>query len=449
LDARWLEASREGALADQPQPGTAGGPEFPAAMAAVRFHSPREAQVNFSRIARRVPLSLLSPLSLLLAESPNPDAALNLFERLVYPESLDVIRSMERHPQLLHYALALFANSQYLGETLIQNPDLLQGLLREDSLGRAQSPEDFAGAFARFRSRSSENDTSLLLARFRRREYVRIVLRDILGIAELAEITAEISALTDVLIEEALRICESGLRKRYGTPQHYDAENRLAQTRFSVLSLGKLGGNELNYSSDIDLLYLFEDGRDAETTSISGREFFIRLAQELTDVWGGSPAKGRRFASICGCARAATKASWRFSSDALSSITAKWRTIGSCRRSSRSGIRRETSNWRAASSARCNRLSTGEKLIFAPSKPPSSRSIRSKSASGAAWPAAVWTPPSTSNSTAEACATSSSWCSVCSASTAAPSPGCTPAAPCSRCKNCTTRNTSATTISTS
>ena len=146
----------------------------------------------------------------------------------MYPESLDVIRSLERHPQLLHYALALFANSQYLGETLIQNPDLLPGLLREDSLGRVQSAEDFAGAFARFRCPlHSRADTSLLLARFKRREYVRIVLRDILGIATLAEITAEISALTDVLIEEALRVCESNLRKRYGTPQHYDAENRL------------------------------------------------------------------------------------------------------------------------------------------------------------------------------------------------------------------------------
>ena len=123
-------------------------------MAAVHFHSPREAQANFERIARRVPASLLLHLPLLLAESPSPDSALNLFERLVYPESLDVIRSLERHPQLLHYALALFASSQYLGETLIQNTDLLPGLLREDSLGRVQSAEDFAGAFARFRSRS-------------------------------------------------------------------------------------------------------------------------------------------------------------------------------------------------------------------------------------------------------------------------------------------------------
>jgi glutamate-ammonia-ligase adenylyltransferase len=264
-------------------------------MAAVHFHSPPAAKANFMRFARRAPASLLLRLPLLLAESPNPDAALNLLERFVYPESLDVIHSLERHPQLLHYSLALFANSQYLGETLIQNPDLLQGLLREDSLGRVQSVEDFSGAFARFRSRSFETDTSLLLARFKRREYVRIVLRDILGIATLAEITAEISALTDVLIEEALRICESTLRNRYGTPQHYDSEGRLVQTRFSVLSLGKLGGNELNYSSDVDLLYIFEDGRDAEATSISSHEFFIRLAQELTDVLGRITREGPPF----------------------------------------------------------------------------------------------------------------------------------------------------------
>jgi glutamate-ammonia-ligase adenylyltransferase len=282
-------------LADQLQAGIGEESEYPAGMAAVRFNSPLEAKANFMRIARRVPVSLLPTLTLLLAESPNPDAALNLLERFVYPESLDMIRSFERHPQLLHYALALFAHSQYLGETLIQNPDLLPGFLREDSLGRVQSVEDFSGAFARFSSRSFETDTSLLLARFKRREYVRIVLRDILGLATLAQITAEISALSDVLIEEALRICESTLRNRYGTPQHYDSENRTVPTRFSVLSLGKLGGNELNYSSDIDLLYIFEDGRDAETTSISGHEFFVRLAQELTDVLGRITREGPPF----------------------------------------------------------------------------------------------------------------------------------------------------------
>lgn len=227
----------------EPRPAVtvAGDPIDEAGFAAVGFQTPGQARANLERVARRVPDSVFRAALRLLADSPNPDAALNLLERFLGLDHYDLAQSLERHPQLLHYALALFANSQYLGETLIHNPDLLQGFVREGALGRMQSAEDFAGAFARFSSRSFDTDTSRLLARFKRREYVRIVLRDILGIATLAEIAAEISALTDVLIEEALRTCEAGLRKRYGTPQHYDAEDRLVPTRFAVLSLGKLG----------------------------------------------------------------------------------------------------------------------------------------------------------------------------------------------------------------
>ncbi len=283
-----------GAPAEQAVPA-AGAPWNEAEFAAAGFQAPGPARANLERVARRVPDSVLRAALRLLADAPDPDAALNMLERFVSLDHYDLVHSLERHPQLLHYAIALFANSQYLGETLLQNPDLLQGFVREGALGRTQSAEDFAGAFARFSSRSFETDTSRLLARFKRREYVRIVLRDILGITTLAETTAEISALTDVLIEEALRTCQASLTKRYGVPQHYDAEERLAPTRFAVLSLGKLGGSELNYSSDIDLLFIYEGGRDAETTSIVGREFFVRLAQELTYVLGRVTSGGPLF----------------------------------------------------------------------------------------------------------------------------------------------------------
>ena len=152
---------------------------------------------------------------------------------------------------------------------------------------------DFREAYARFSSRSFETDVSLLLARFKRREYVRIMLRDVLSIATLAETTAEISALSDVLIEEALREGAATLCARYGgAPQHTDAQGRLADTAFSVLSLGKLGGNELNYSSDVDLLYLYGDANEAGGVSISAREYFVRLAQQVTEILGRVTAEG-------------------------------------------------------------------------------------------------------------------------------------------------------------
>jgi len=81
----------------------------------------------------------------------------------------------------------------------------------------------------------------VLLARFKRREYIRIMLRDVLKIAPLAETTAEISALADVLIEEALREAETHLLHRYEPPQHTDREGRFVNTPFAILALGKLG----------------------------------------------------------------------------------------------------------------------------------------------------------------------------------------------------------------
>src|SRR5947209_11750363 len=74
------------------------------------------------------------------------------------------------------------------------------------------------------------------------------------------------------------------MEHRFGVPQHLDAEGRAVNTPFVVLSLGKLGGNELNYSSDIDLLYLYGDGKEPATAAVSNREYFVRLAQQVTEI---------------------------------------------------------------------------------------------------------------------------------------------------------------------
>src|SRR5207249_2123313 len=237
---------------------------------------------------------LASALPSLLAESPDPDSAVLLLDRLVN-EHPEVITLLNAHNFLAHYTLVVFGHSRFLGETLIQNPDLLQSFLREKNLDRSFSREEFHESLARFRSRSFERDNSLLLARFKRREYVRIMLRDALKIAPLAETTAEISALSDVLIEEALREADSAIERRFGLPQHLDAEGRAVTTPFAVLSLGKLGGNELNYSSDIDLLYLHGDGPEPPAAPISNREYFVRLAQHVTQILSQHTGEGAVF----------------------------------------------------------------------------------------------------------------------------------------------------------
>ena len=242
-----------------------------------------------------MPNKVYESLSALLPAAPDPDAAVNQFERLAETSSSELLQLLEKHPSLVHYAVVVFGYSPWLGETLIHNHDLFHSFTRERRLDRTHSREEFQEDFARMRSRSFETDTAALLARFKRREYVRIMLRDVLAIATLAETTAEISALADVLIEEALREAESQLQHRFGRAQRIDAEGRVVDSRFAVLSLGKLGGNELNYSSDIDLLFLNDGGVEPAGAEISNREYFIRLAQQTTEMLARHTREGPVF----------------------------------------------------------------------------------------------------------------------------------------------------------
>jgi len=261
--------------------------------AGARFHDARRAALNWERIGRRASKAVLDALPNLLAGTPDPDAALNGFDRLMEVADAVLLRSLDQHPTLVYYALTVFSYSQFLGDTLLRNLDLFPVLLREKGFHRSHHFDEFSEALARFRARSLAEDMSALLGQFKKREYIRIMLRDVLGIATLAETTAEISALADVLINEALREAQQMMRNRYGAPRVRDAAGRWTEPSIAVLSLGKLGGGELNYSSDVDLMFVYEDGEAEEPASgISNREYFIRLAQQVTEILSRSTAEG-------------------------------------------------------------------------------------------------------------------------------------------------------------
>ncbi|HEY1802418.1 MAG TPA: hypothetical protein VGG46_15935 [Terriglobales bacterium] len=249
----------------------------------IPFSDPEAAERHLQRVAARLSPALAKSLPGLLEESPDPDSAVILLERF-FDECSEAAVLFEHRNFLLHYAVVVFGHSRYLSETLIQNPDLLQGFLRDKNLDRSFSREEFEEGLARLRSRSFETDISRILARFRRREYVRIMLRDVLKLAPLSETAEEISALSDVLIDGAWREANSRLQRRYGMPRRMDKSGRLEETPFAILSFGKLGGNELNYCSDVDLLYIFGDGDASPDASITNHEYFVRLAQEVTEI---------------------------------------------------------------------------------------------------------------------------------------------------------------------
>ncbi len=261
----------------------------------VQFTDPARAKLNLARMEQRLPTRLGQTLPTLLAQVPDPDGALNYLERYLRDdgrEALDhTLRYIERNPAALHYLLLVFSYSRFLSETLVQQPELAEWLHRPSrtrqfrgGIERVKPDEDLEEEFARFETTILDLEPARILARFKRREYLRIMLRDVLGLATLADTTLEISQLADLLLRRALRMAEQTLQASYGAPQHADANGRVLPAALIVLALGKLGAQELNYASDIDLMFLYD--RDGQTAggslgSITNGEYFVRLSHAL------------------------------------------------------------------------------------------------------------------------------------------------------------------------
>lgn len=120
-----------------------------------------------------------------------------------------------------------------------------------------------------------------LVRRFRHAEAVRIVWRDLCEFADLAETLRDLSALADACIDVSLNKLYDWHCERWGTPRDADGE----QQRLIVLGMGKLGGRELNFSSDIDLIFAFQDNGETDSSAPRANiEFFTRLGQRLIRV---------------------------------------------------------------------------------------------------------------------------------------------------------------------
>ncbi len=271
-------------------------PEF----SAIPFQDPRKSEANLARLEGQLAPTLMVPLASLLSHSPDPDGALNLLERYATGAPPEVLGELSHYPKALTYLVAIFSYSGFLAETFLADPGLPVQFARDRNFGKLKSKEDLMQDYARLSTTSPDLWLSAQMARFKRRNYLRIMLKDVLGLSTLGETTLELSTLADVILSHVLTFCDQELEKRYGQPQYGDQQGRIARSRFSTVSLGKLGGNELNYSSDIDLLFLYShDGETAggneRDSVITNKEYFVRLAHAITRTITQSTPHGQVF----------------------------------------------------------------------------------------------------------------------------------------------------------
>ena len=214
-----------------------------------------------------------------LSRSADPDMALNNLERFVAaarnPLSMGTL--FERDPTALPTLVQIFSTCQHFSDLLVLDPEVFDLLRLSEGapVARQMLVEDLVAEVE-----ALDHDQMVLraLRRFKRRETLRIAYGDIIREQSLHTITTQISYLADAILEGALRAAWRRLRAQRGTPRDPDGR----QARFVVLGMGKLGGRELNYSSDIDLIFLYDgDGKTDGKRPITNSEFFDALAREL------------------------------------------------------------------------------------------------------------------------------------------------------------------------
>jgi glutamate-ammonia-ligase adenylyltransferase len=230
---------------------------------------------EIEELSRVLPPAARNRFDIMLSSSPAPDQGLRFFARL-HETNEAAFQRLARSTAGLRYLTAVFTHSEFLSEEILQHPEWAEGLLEEEGLHRVLTAEEY---LARLNDTLSPDAAALELAQFRRRQLLRILVRDVLGLGTLPEITAELTALADVIVEVAYQRIRRQLILEYGAPRTVTG----IEAQFAVIALGKMGGEELNYSSDIDLMFLYSaNGETDGQPRMSNKEFFLHAANRLT-----------------------------------------------------------------------------------------------------------------------------------------------------------------------
>ncbi len=239
---------------------------------------------SLARLTEGLALETQDRICSLLAASPSPDDALHYLDRL-HSEQVAAFQRITETASGLQLLVAVFSHSRFLSEAVLTRPEWIQELAEGTMLERFLLAEDFEAMLEKeLAAEGTGLPSPLTLALFRRRQLLRILLRDVTGLADLPEITDELSSLADAILSVSYRRIRDDLAAKHGLP---------SDPRFSILALGKLGGKELNYSSDIDLMFVYaENGATSGPGAISNKEFFKKAANQLTDLLSTYTAAG-------------------------------------------------------------------------------------------------------------------------------------------------------------
>jgi glutamate-ammonia-ligase adenylyltransferase len=221
---------------------------------------------------------LTESLAKLLPATSDADRVLAAIERFfgAVRSPLSTATLFERDPHALETLVRIFSASPYLTDIVITDPESWEEV--RVGQGRPEKRETLAAAIdAEVAVSADPDDVMRALRRFKRRETLRIAYGDIVGGQRLETVVAQISHVADAIVRAAVRSAIGRLELQRGIPRGSGGE----RATLTAIALGKLGGAELNYSSDIDLVFVHSaDGKVEGPKPCTNQEFFERAVQE-------------------------------------------------------------------------------------------------------------------------------------------------------------------------
>ena len=228
------------------------------------------------RIMRTLGPALLDELT----RSSDPDQA--LFNLANFSHSIGgrtgFLTLLAENPKTLHVLITLFAESQFLTELFLNRPELIDTLIRVDLTHVIKNRDEILHEIRSAVSQCDDTESKLnALRRYKNEEFIRIGLHDLGGAIDLIETLSQLSDLADASVEAVLDMTLTELNKNHGA---------IPDGRFTIIGGGKMGGRELDYNSDLDLIFVYDASEEAQSDGglhepLPAHDFYVRLGQKL------------------------------------------------------------------------------------------------------------------------------------------------------------------------
>lgn len=227
--------------------------------------------------------------------SPSPDEALIHIEKIITKLDDHIREKFLQKEGNLKDLIFLAGSSPYLLNIMEKHIEYVEELFINNKKEILKTKEIYEKEIEDItKNITDKNEFNKVIRIYKKYEDLRIGMRDLLKITDTDTITNEISDLADTLLARALIFAKNNLIAKHGTPYYEDEEGNKKEAFFMILAMGKLGGRELNFSSDIDLIYFHTSDRGCTDgdREISSHEFFIKLARDVTSILNETTGEG-------------------------------------------------------------------------------------------------------------------------------------------------------------